>query len=98
MKEINCIMCNKKIDTSSIELKTRRFVSGLEKTYYSCPHCNFEYTIMITDQEIRQLMDKREGLKGYASIRCGEERRLREKEFHNLDAEIKKKLNKLNNK
>ena len=32
--------------------------SGVEETYFECPHCSKHYTVIITDRETRKLIRK----------------------------------------
>lgn len=31
---------------------------GVEKTFFTCPHCNHEYVAFYTDEEIRKMQEK----------------------------------------
>lgn len=81
-----------------IELEKESLTCGIERHFYRCPHCGFEYTVMLTDEEIRALMEKREKLRGFEKIKNQGVRQQKIQEFETLDREIKKKLNKLNGK
>ena len=98
MQTITCAICGGKFLTIGIELKKEELSCGIEKTYYECPHCGFKYTVIITDQEIRELIKKRNLIKGYASIKNPELREQKRKAFERIDKQIKEKLNKLNGK
>ncbi|MEC0242785.1 hypothetical protein P4H66_23520 [Paenibacillus dokdonensis] len=37
------------------EFQTDRISGGIEKVYFSCPHCQQEYVAFYTDPEIREL-------------------------------------------
>ena len=104
-----CIMCNKQIKMSGevttvldavpgAEIKTEMLSCGFERTYYLCPHCGYKYTVMLTDEDISNLMGRREKLKGYAGIKNNGVREKKKNEYEALDNEIKEKLNKLNHK
>lgn len=104
-----CAMCGKQIRMTklpgtvldrvpTVELNTEMLSSGIERTYYLCPHCKFKYTVMLTDEEIRELMKRRDKLKGYAGIKNKGVREQRKEEYEALDKEIKEKLNMLNDK
>lgn len=72
--------------------------SGIERTYYLCPHCGFKYTVMLTDYRIRELMQKRDKLRGYAKYKNNGVRDGKKKEYELLDMKVKEELNILNGK
>ncbi len=37
------------------EMPTEKLKGGIEKTYFTCPHCQEEYICFYTDEEIRKL-------------------------------------------
>lgn len=78
--KINCIVCGKEIrmdnvpntcldSAPGVQLEKLMYESGIERTFYRCPWCGMEYTVMLTDEEIRALMKKRDKLKGYEKIK-----------------------------
>ena len=102
-----CIECGKEICLGQkpntcldmvpgVELKKQSLACGLERTYYACPHCGMEYTIMLTDEEIRDLMAQREKFRGYGKIKNQGLREQKRREYLNLDKKIKEKLDLLN--
>lgn len=53
------------------EAQLVKLESGVEKTYFNCPHCQREYVAFYTDAEIRKLQDKiGEVIRGYARSGC----------------------------
>lgn len=107
--KINCIVCGKEIrmdnvpntyldSTQGVQLEKLMYESGIERIFYRCPWCGMEYTVMLTDEEIRALMKKRDKLKGYEKIKNQGIREQKKKEFETLDQEIKEKLEILNKK
>lgn len=101
-----CAMCDKPMRVGwqlptaldripGVELQKEMMASGLERTYYYCPHCGHKYTVMLTDEEIRELMGERDKLKGFAGIKNKRIREQKQMEFEKLDKEIKEKLNRL---
>lgn len=104
-----CVECRKEIRLGQtpntcldmipgIEMKKQVLACGLERTYYSCPHCGMEYTIMLTDEEIRDLMAQRENLRGHSKIKNQGLREQKRREYLALDKKIKEKLDLLNQK
>lgn len=102
-----CVMCNKKMKIGhtpptvldsipGIKLEKEMLACGIERTYYSCPHCGYKYTVTLTDEETRGLMHERDKLKGFANIKNAGVRQQKQKEYEELDGTIKEKLNKLN--
>lgn len=73
----------------------RNEVTGLERIYYLCPHCGFEYTIALTDQKIRDLMAKRERLKALYKQKPTQKKLAR---INNLSVDIRNLMDKLNQK
>lgn len=84
--------------TPGTQLEKQMYASGIERTFYRCPWCGMEYTVMLTDEEIRELMKKRDALKGYEKIINQGVREQKKEEFEALDKEIKQKLDVLNSK
>lgn len=41
-----------------INVKTAQLGDGIEKVYFTCPHCEHEYVSFYTDEEIRKLQEK----------------------------------------
>lgn len=104
-----CVMCNKPIrfggekvcvleNIPVVELRKEMLESGIERTFYICPHCDFKYTVMLTDEETRELMKTRNKIKGYAKYKNAGVRLRKQEEYEKIDKEIKEKLNKLNGK
>jgi tyrosine-protein phosphatase YwqE len=48
--------CNKQFDIT--EMPTVELEGGIEKTFFTCTHCQHEYVAFYTDNEIRKLQDK----------------------------------------
>ncbi|MEV2911411.1 hypothetical protein ABNF65_23095 [Paenibacillus larvae] len=44
------------------EVKTKNIKEDLEKTYFICPRCGKEYTVLLTDSKIRQDQQRLEKL------------------------------------
>lgn len=71
-------ICNKGCQKEFIvsEFKTEKLEGGIEKTFFTCPHCLFEYVSFYTNAEIRKLQEKirkvlkktADPTKGYASM------------------------------
>jgi uncharacterized Zn finger protein (UPF0148 family) len=40
------------------DMPTVKLDSGVEKTYFTCPHCQHEYVAFYTDTEIRKLQKR----------------------------------------
>lgn len=104
-----CAMCNHKIkmghnpptvldNIPGVRLEKEMMACGIERTFYICPHCGYKYTVMLTDEKIRMLIQKRDRLKGFANISNAKARQCKQKEYEKLDPQIKEKLNKLNGK
>lgn len=48
--------CNERFDIT--EMPTVDLGDGIEKTYFTCTHCQHEYVVSYTDAEIRKLQEK----------------------------------------
>lgn len=95
MRYTTCTICGGKVLIEGVELKKEMSTCGIERTYWICPHCGFSYTVLLTDEEIRGLMLKRDALKPYFS----DPRNTREiKKYMRLSRKIKNKINQLNGK
>lgn len=70
--------------------------SNYGKRYDYDLHCGMEYTIMLTDEEIRDLMAQREKFRGYGKIKNQGLREQKRREYLDLDKKIKEKLDLLN--
>lgn len=59
MKPIQAICnegCNKQFEIT--DLPTIELEDGIEKTYFTCTHCQHEYVVQYTDAHIRKLQKK----------------------------------------
>lgn len=56
-----CAKCGKPILVNALEIKKEMYPSGIERTYWICPHegCGQEYTVMLTDEKIRDEFKRR---------------------------------------
>lgn len=90
MVTTKCARCGKPILVNAVEIQKEQYPSGIERTYWICPHegCGQEYTVMLTDEAIRKEFEKREILK--QSIR----KERTEKKIRKLQAE-NRKINKM---
>ena len=43
-------------------MKTSKLHDGIEKTYFNCPHCQYEYLCFYTDKDIRKSQSKMRAL------------------------------------
>jgi hypothetical protein len=48
--------CNKQFEVNGFQ--TARLPGAIEKTYFTCPHCQREYVAFYTDLEVRDLQAK----------------------------------------
>lgn len=48
--------CGKQFEVNGFQ--TARLPGAVEKTFFTCPHCQREYVAFYTDSEVRQLQDK----------------------------------------
>jgi len=50
------VICNEGCKNEFIigEVKTKKVQADIEKTYFTCPRCGKEYTVLLTDSKIRQ--------------------------------------------
>lgn len=48
--------CGKQFEVKGFQ--TARLPGAVEKTFFTCPHCQHEYVAYYTDPEVRQLQDK----------------------------------------
>ena len=93
---VKCVMCGESYLLEGIDLMSERNeVTGLERIYYMCPHCGFEYTVALTDEKIRSLMAKRERLKGLYKQKPTPKKLAR---INNLSIDIRNLMDKLNQK
>lgn len=93
-------ICNKgcQKDFLVTEFKTEKLDGGIEKTYFTCPHCLFDYVSFYTNAEIRKLQEKvrkvlrktAEASKGYAAM-LKQEKKI-QKEAQKLRDEIAFKM------
>ena len=91
---VKCVMCSKQYIIEGIELMSEiNEVTGLERIYYMCPHCGFEYTVALTDEKIRNLMAKRERLRALYKQKPTQKKLAR---INNLSLDIKQMMDKLN--
>jgi hypothetical protein len=68
---------------------TRR-LGGIERTYYSCPYCHYEYTVYYTDEGIRQRQHKLiRTMRALRQQTSSLDRELAEGCARRIDAEIK---------
>lgn len=94
MVKCTCAMCGKQYDTGEIVLeKELNPITGLERIFYEAPCCGFEYTIAITDKEVRGLMNRKMLL--MQIYRKSPTERTRKK-LDKLTKEIKRKMDALN--
>ena len=84
--------CNQTFEITS--MLTISLGRGIEKTYFKCSHCDYEYVAFYTDREIRSLQEKmRELHKQFAEPFCNHDKvAKRESELKLL---IKKKMDEL---
>lgn len=73
---IFCEACQKTIEKVDIKEKKVGESAGCQimKKYFECPHCGRQYTITVTDREMRLLIQKRQQLQG--RIRMAAARRM----------------------
>ena len=55
---MNIVYCNECIIEFEIKLKTEKVYLDIEKTYFICPHCGFEYVAFYTNKKIRNKQKK----------------------------------------
>jgi len=53
---VQCDECLKDFEVQPKERPLNN--SGVEETYFECPHCSKHYTVIITDRETRKLIRK----------------------------------------
>lgn len=93
-RQIRCNMCGGMFDTSTIELKKKlNDISGVEKTYFTCPDCGFDYTVNVTTAEVRKLQAK---LKAERLVYSKNKTAKKLKEINAIEAELKEKMSVLN--
>jgi hypothetical protein len=67
---------------------------GVEKTFFTCPHCQHEYVAFYTDAEIRDLQEKiRKVQRRYANSKCNVKAAI--KQESKLKQQIKVKMDAL---
>lgn len=49
---VTCNSCNKDF---CINVELRRLDSDVEQTYFGCPHCQQEFTVIYTNSDIRKI-------------------------------------------
>ncbi|MDC3413919.1 hypothetical protein [Terrihalobacillus insolitus] len=47
--------CKKFFD---VDIQEREHGEGIIESYFQCPHCNSEYTIAVTDEDLRKRQDE----------------------------------------
>lgn len=57
-----CAKCEKPILLNGIEVQKEIYPSGIERTFWTCPRCGQEYTVMLTDEKIRDEFKRRDVL------------------------------------
>ena len=58
MKQIKCNVCGALFRADKIRIKKRTLDADKEiiQSYFKCPSCGEEYTVLITDSETRELI------------------------------------------
>lgn len=58
MKKIKCNVCGVLFRADKIRIQKRTVDEdrGLDQSYFKCPECGEEYTILLTDPETRELI------------------------------------------
>lgn len=61
MVTTTCAKCGQPILVNALDILKEEYPSGIERTYWVCPHegCGQEYTVMLTDEAIRNEFKKR---------------------------------------
>lgn len=61
MSEAICNECKNtfRIDEGSIEIECIDIDRKIERQFYKCPNCGHKYTILITDQQMRDMINQR---------------------------------------
>lgn len=65
MAALRCdnVFCRKEFELRTDMIKTRVIKADIEKTYFSCPHCGREYTVLFTDSQIRDILERIKNIK-----------------------------------
>lgn len=53
---IKCNKCGALFRAGKIRIRSRSLTKDIEQSFYNCPGCGEEYTILITDPETRELI------------------------------------------
>lgn len=53
-KNLNNVECNECGEQFIINERIRKHPNAIEETYFKCPHCNYEYTVLVTDPPLRK--------------------------------------------
>lgn len=93
-RQIRCNMCGEMFDAKDIELKKKlNDINGVERTYFTCPSCGFDYTVNVTTAEVRKLQKK---LQAEQLLYSKAKTAKKLKEINAIEAELKEKMSVLN--
>lgn len=76
------------------EMPTVQLGGGIEKMYFTCPHCQHEYLVSYTDAEIRKLQERIRRVQRRFANPHDNHQDARKKEAR-LEAQIKEKMSAL---
>jgi hypothetical protein len=95
--QVTCDDCKKEFVI--IEIQTTRINEGIEKNYFSCPHCHTEYPSYYTNQTIRmELADIKMFLRKFHSAQSLKKKEKIHKKITALQDRIKKEMEELRTK
>ena len=94
-EDFKLTICDKCSATFTIEIMERTFDESVIQMFFICPNCGKEYTVLITDKELREKIGKRKRLSrallmgGKALPKDAFERKLRELEDMKNDIQLR---------
>lgn len=94
MSEVICNECKNtfRIDEGSIETECIDFKRKIEMQFFRCPNCGHKYTILITDQPMRDMINQRRAIAIRIQKLAGKKQIVKIKKLEKEDESLKEQI------
>lgn len=90
---VNCDKCKSDFE---VDIKVKKVIKDIEKTFFKCPHCGEIYTAFFTNAKVRKMQEEIRDIRNKfkSNENIGEKVKL-ETKYKKLNRKIKKEMNML---
>lgn len=94
MSEVICNECKNtfRIDEGSIETECIDFKRKIEKQFFRCVHCGHQYTVMVSDQPMRDMINQRRAIAIRIQKLAGKKQIVKIKKLEKEDESLKEQI------